>query len=72
MINQHDPRVSPRPGDTVTVNGETREVESVNPFGVIYSWPGKVAVRTMRPDAWQAWAASATAWSAREEPEVVG
>lgn len=52
-----DPRIDPQQGDRVTVAGETREVESINGERVIYSWPGKVAVRTMYLDAWRAWAA---------------
>lgn len=56
----HDPCVDPQAGDLVTVAGETREVESVNDDRVIYSWPGKVAVRTMYLNAWRAWAEKAS------------
>lgn len=59
-----DPRIDPRYGDAVTVAGETREVEKVAGDRVIYSWPGKVAVRTLRLPEWRAWAAQASAWSA--------
>lgn len=61
-----DPRLDPQHGDTVTVGNETREVESVNGDRVIYSWPGKVAVRTMYIDAWRAWAASASSYHVAE------
>jgi hypothetical protein len=70
-MNDRNPCINPQHGDTVTVAGETREVESVNGDRVIYSWPGKVAVRTMYIDAWRAWAASATAWElASKEAEA--
>ena len=55
-----DPRIDPQQGDRVTVGNETREVERVDGDRVIYSWPGKVAVRTMYIDAWRAWASNAT------------
>jgi hypothetical protein len=60
----HDPRVDPQFGDRVTVEGETREVEKVDSDRVIYSWPGKFAVRTIYIDAWRVWSTQATAWSA--------
>jgi hypothetical protein len=59
--------VDPQAGDLVTVAGETREVESVNGDRVIYSWPGKVAVRTMYLDAWRTWAAAATSCVAKAQ-----
>lgn len=61
-----DPRINPQQGDRVTVAGETREVESINGERVIYSWPGKVAVRTMYIDAWRAWAAASSSYQAAE------
>jgi hypothetical protein len=63
MENNHDPRVDPQAGDTVTVGGETREVERVRDGRVYYSWPGKLAVRSLFPSGWQVWAAEATAWT---------
>lgn len=64
MSIERDPRTNPQFGDRVTVADETREVERVDIARgvVIYSWPGKLAVRTLRLSAWQAWAADATAW----------
>lgn len=59
-----DPRTDPQPFDTVTVAGETREVEKVIGDRVIYSWPGKVAVRTLSLSQWRAWAAKASAFTA--------
>ncbi|MCP1375363.1 hypothetical protein [Dyella lutea] len=58
-----DSRQNPAHGDRVTVGTETREVERVNGDQVIYSWPGVVAVRTLRLAAWRAWAANATGWT---------
>lgn len=58
--SDRDPRINPEFGDRVTVAGETREVEKVIGDRVIYSWPGKVAMRTLRLAAWRAWAASAS------------
>ncbi len=52
-----DPRIEPAEGDAVRVGNETREVEMVNRDKVIYSWPGKLAVRTLSMKAWRAWAA---------------
>lgn len=60
MNIERDPRIDPQFGDRVTVNGETREVEKVFPDRVIYSWPGKLAVRTLRLAAWRTWAAAAS------------
>ena len=62
-MSQHDPRTNPQKGDTVTVAGETREVEMVRDGRVYYSWPGKIAVRSLYPTSWEAWAADATAWT---------
>ncbi|MHB1273642.1 MAG: hypothetical protein ACYCZD_12910 [Rhodanobacter sp.] len=61
-----DPHTEPRHGDRVTVGTETREVEQVEGERVIYSWPGRIAVRTMYIDAWCAWAAAASAWTVAE------
>lgn len=66
MNEQHDPRTNPQPGDTVTVDGETREVEMVRDGRVYYSWPGKVAVRSLYTSAWNTWAQDASAWQAAE------
>jgi hypothetical protein len=65
-----DPRINPQQGDRVTVAGETREVETINGERVIYSWPGKVAVRTIYIDAWRAWAASASVFNVAELSEA--
>ncbi|AGG89898.1 hypothetical protein [Rhodanobacter denitrificans] len=65
-MNERNPCIDPQHGDTVTVGNETREVESVNGDRVIYSWPGKVAVRTMYLDAWRAWAADASGYHVAE------
>lgn len=51
-----DPRIDPRHGDAVRVRSETREVETVTNGKVIYSWPGKLAVRTLSLAGWQQWA----------------
>lgn len=59
----HDSRQHPAQGDRITVGGETREVERVSGDRVIYSWPGKVAVRTLPIRAWRTWAAQASSWS---------
>lgn len=59
-----DPRVSPSVGDRVTVAGETREVEVRKADRVIYSWPGKLAMRTLRIAAWQEWAMQAESYTA--------
>jgi len=61
-----DPRTDPTYRDSVTVAGETREVEGVFGEKVIYSWPGKIAVRTIYLPAWRAWAAQASAWKTAE------
>lgn len=63
MNDQRDPRIDPQPGDSVTVDGETREVETVRDGRIYYSWPGKLAVRSLFPAGWQTWAAQATTWS---------
>lgn len=63
MNQSRDPRITPQPGDSVTVDGETREVESVRDGRVYYSWPGKIAVRSLFPTGWQSWAANASAWT---------
>lgn len=55
-----DPRTDPRPGDRITVEGETREVELVRDGRVYYSWPGKIAVRSLFPTSWAAWATNAS------------
>lgn len=47
---------APRAGDQVTVGIETREVEGVKHGRVYYSWPGKIAVRSLPLSAWQRWA----------------
>ena len=65
-MNERNPCIDPRHGDTVTVAGETREVESINGERVIYSWPHKVAVRTMYIDAWRTWAANASSYHVAE------
>lgn len=70
-MNNRDPRIDPRHGDTVTVGNETREVELLTLTGVIYSWPGKVAVRSIYFDAWRAWAAPATSWTVASAEEQV-
>lgn len=68
-MTDRNPCTNPQHGDSVTVAGETREVESVTGDRVIYSWPGKVAVRTMYLIAWRGWAAKADAWiAAQVEP----
>ncbi|WP_424682946.1 hypothetical protein [Frateuria sp. YIM B11624] len=59
---ERDPRIDPAYRDSVTVAGETREVEAVIGEKVIYSWPGKIAVRTVYLPAWRAWAAKASVW----------
>lgn len=66
MNATHDPRINPQPGDSVTVGGETREVELVRDGRVYYSWPGKVAVRSLFASAWSTWAQEASAWHATE------
>lgn len=63
MNGQRDPRIDPQPGDSVTVDGETREVETVRDGRIYYSWPGKLAVRSLFPAGWQRWAEQATAWT---------
>lgn len=68
--SERDPRTDPRQGDTVTVGTETREVESVINGRVIYSWPGKVAVRSMFIEGWRAWCANASHWTASALPET--
>lgn len=62
MSINRDPRIQPQHGDTVTVAGETREVEQVVHDRVIYSWPGKIAVRTLGIEAWRAWAANSSSY----------
>lgn len=57
MTPKRDPRTDPQHGDRVTVGNETREVETVTGAKVIYSWPGKVAVRTVSIDDWRRWCA---------------
>ena len=69
MNANRDPRIEPRHGDRVTVGTETREVERVEGGRVIYSWPGRVAVRTMYIGAWRAWAATASAWTVASQAE---
>jgi len=71
MNIERDPRIDPQQGDRVTVNGETREVEKVLPDRVIYSWPGKLAVRTLRLGAWRTWAAGAGQWHAHDAAQAV-
>jgi hypothetical protein len=66
MNTVRDPRIQPRHGDTVTVSGETREVEQAGNDRVIYSWPGKIAVRTLSLTAWRAWAANASGYQASD------
>lgn len=66
-MSDRNPCTNPQPGDTVTVNGETREVERVCDGRVYYSWPGKLAVRSLFPSGWQAWASNATAWTVSEQ-----
>jgi hypothetical protein len=61
-----DPRIDPQFGDSVTSHDETREVEKRIGDRVIYSWPGKLAVRTLQLSAWQAWAAQASEWHAAD------
>lgn len=60
-ILERDPRVDPVPDDLVTVGEETREVLSIEHGRVYYSWPGKVAVRSLHLSAWRAWAAQEAA-----------
>jgi len=62
MSEYRDPRINPQAGDSVTVGGETREVETVRDGRVYYSWPGKIAVRSLFPAGWQNWASNASAW----------
>lgn len=63
-----DSRSDPRHGDSVTVGTETREVEIVEGDRVIYSWPGKVAVRTVSLRTWRGWANKASAWTSEPLP----
>lgn len=58
-VLERDPRVDPQTGDEVTVGAETREVLSIEHGRVYYSWPGKVAVRSLHLSAWRAWAQEA-------------
>ncbi|MEI7036465.1 hypothetical protein [Fulvimonas yonginensis] len=60
MSAQRDPRTDPRQGDRITVADETREVELVRGGRVYYSWPGRLAVRSMFASSWEAWSANAT------------
>lgn len=69
-MTDRDPRAAPQKGDTVTVAGETREVEMVRDGRVYYSWPGRIAVRSLYPTAWAAWAANASAWTVASAEEV--
>lgn len=55
-----DPRTDPRQGDAITVGDETREVELVRDGRVYYSWPGKLAVRSLFASSWATWAANAS------------
>ena len=71
MSSQRDPRINPQFGDRVTVAGETREVEKVLPDRVIYSWPGKVAMRTLRLEAWRTWASAASEWQPHDAMPAV-
>lgn len=65
MVEQRDPRIDPQPGDSVTVDGETREVEAVRDGRIYYSWPGKIAVRSLFEASWRSWADKASVWNAR-------
>lgn len=65
-MNSRDPRIDPQFGDRITHGSETREVEKRVGDSVIYSWPGKLAMRTLRLSAWQAWAAQASEWHAAD------
>ena len=51
-----DPREEPRPGDQVCVAGETREVAGLFDRRVQYSWPGKIAGRSLSMIEWRRWA----------------
>lgn len=70
MTQSRDPRVDPQPGDAVTVGDETREVERIASGRVYYSWPGKVAVRSLFLASWAQWAANATKVATQLQPEV--
>lgn len=69
-MQNRDPRIDPRQGDKVTVGDETREVENVRDGRVYYSWPGKLAVRSVFPSQWQAWTSNASSWHAAEQETV--
>lgn len=69
-MSDRDPRTNPQKGDSVTVAGETREVEMVRDGRVYYSWPGKIAVRSLYPAGWLAWAANATVWTVANVAEL--
>lgn len=56
-VIERDPRLDPQPDDEVTVGTETREVLDVISGRVYYSWPGKLAVRSLHLSAWRNWAA---------------
>ena len=70
MQTSRDPRIDPRPGDSVTVGNETREVERVRDGRVYYSWPGKISVRSLFPASWQAWCANATSWTVADQVDA--
>lgn len=70
-MTRRDPRIHPQFGDRVTVGAETREVEQVIGDRVIYSWPGKIAVRTLRLSAWRLWSGDASAWQAHDAAQAV-
>ncbi|HET8898422.1 MAG TPA: hypothetical protein VFN09_06615 [Rhodanobacteraceae bacterium] len=53
---QRDPRIDPQPADRVRVANETREVMGRYQGRVQYSWPGKLAVRSLSLPEWQRWA----------------
>lgn len=69
MSAERDPRTDPRQGDSITVAGETREVELVRNGRVYYSWPGKLAVRSLFGSGWTAWSANASAVVCAEDRE---
>lgn len=58
-MSRRDPRMQPQAGDEVTVDTETREVLDVRDGRVYYSWPGRLAVRSLYLSAWREWAAGA-------------
>lgn len=50
------PAAQPHAGDQVTVGQETREVLVIKRDRVYYSWPGRLAVRSLPLGEWQRWA----------------